>query len=69
MANNNYFAHNSPTYGTVGNMLDHFGYDWMGYGENIAKGYTTAETVVRGWISSTKSPSLDRKTGRKSKRM
>ncbi|MCG7343964.1 S-layer homology domain-containing protein [Sporosarcina sp. ACRSL] len=52
MAKNNYFAHNSPTYGTVGNMLDQFGYDWMGYGENIAKGYTTAETVVQGWMES-----------------
>ena len=52
MANNNYFAHNSPTYGTVGNMLDHFGYNWTAYGENIAKGYTSAETVVQGWMES-----------------
>lgn len=52
MAKNNYFAHNSPTYGTVGNMLDHFSYDWSAYGENIAKGYTTAKTVVQGWMES-----------------
>ncbi|WP_432363765.1 S-layer homology domain-containing protein [Sporosarcina sp. UB5] len=52
MANNNYFAHNSPTYGTVGDMLDHFNYNWTAYGENIAKGYTTAETVVQGWMES-----------------
>ncbi|MFS0690429.1 S-layer homology domain-containing protein [Sporosarcina sp. 179-K 8C2 HS] len=52
MAENNYFTHNSPTYGSVGDMLDHFGYEWSGYGENIAKGYTTAETVVEGWMES-----------------
>lgn len=52
MAKNNYFAHTSPTYGSVSDMLDHFGYDWSGYGENIAKGYTSAETVVQGWMES-----------------
>ncbi|WP_060207158.1 S-layer homology domain-containing protein [Sporosarcina koreensis] len=52
MAQKNYFAHNSPTYGSVGNMLDHFKYDWTAYGENIAKGYTTAKTVVQGWMDS-----------------
>lgn len=52
MAKNNYFAHNSPTFGSVGDMLDHFQYDWSAYGENIAKGYTSAETVVEGWMES-----------------
>lgn len=52
MANNNYFAHESPTYGSVDNMLDIFKYSWKGYGENIAKGYTSSEAVVDGWLSS-----------------
>jgi len=52
MVKNSYFAHNSPTYGSVSNMLDHFKYDWLAYGENIAKGYTSAETVVQGWMES-----------------
>ena len=52
MVKHNYFAHNSPTYGSVGDMLDRFNYSWTGYGENIAKGYTTAATVVQGWMES-----------------
>ena len=52
MANNNYFAHQSPTFGSVGQMLDRFKYDWTAYGENIAKGYTTADSVVAGWVNS-----------------
>lgn len=52
MANNNYFAHVSPTYGSVGNMLDHFNYNWTAYGENIAKGYKSPDTVVDGWMQS-----------------
>lgn len=52
MANNNYFAHVSPTYGSVGNMLDHFNYNWTSYGENIAKGYKSPDTVVDDWMQS-----------------
>lgn len=33
---NNYFAHVSPTYGNVRDMLNHFGYSFQGAGENIA---------------------------------
>ncbi|MBD7984598.1 S-layer homology domain-containing protein [Sporosarcina sp. Sa2YVA2] len=52
MAKNNYFAHQSPTYGSVGQMLDRYKYDWTAYGENIAKGYTTSASVVDGWMNS-----------------
>lgn len=33
---NNYFAHESPTYGNAANMLRLFGYSFNGVGENIA---------------------------------
>ncbi len=52
MAKNNYFAHESPTYGNVGQMLNKFNYKWSSYGENIAKGYTTPTLVVDGWMNS-----------------
>ncbi|MBB4823231.1 uncharacterized protein YkwD [Sporosarcina luteola] len=52
MAKNQYFAHLSPTYGSVGKMLDTFKYSWTAYGENIAKGYTSPESAVEGWMDS-----------------
>lgn len=36
MRDNHYFAHTSPTYGDVRQMLDQFGYAYAGAGENIA---------------------------------
>lgn len=36
MRDNNYFAHGSPTYGRVGEMLKRFGYSYSAAGENIA---------------------------------
>ncbi|MBE5811451.1 MAG: hypothetical protein E7318_11040 [Clostridiales bacterium] len=36
MRDNRYFAHESPTYGRVGQMLKHFGYRFSAAGENIA---------------------------------
>ena len=36
MRDNNYFAHESPTYGRVGEMLKRFGYAYSAAGENIA---------------------------------
>lgn len=47
-----YFSHTSPTYGTVGQMLDKFNYPWTAYGENIAKGYVTPQSVVDAWMAS-----------------
>lgn len=52
MAKNHYFAHQSPTYGSVGQMLDRFHYNWTAYGENIAKGYRKADATVDGWMNS-----------------
>ena len=36
MRDNGYFAHESPTYGRVGDMLKRFGYAYTAAGENIA---------------------------------
>ena len=52
MANNNYFSHNSPTYGDPFAMMKSFGIQYKTAGENIAKGYQSAESVVRGWMNS-----------------
>ncbi len=52
MANNNYFAHQSPTYGSAGDMLKQFGIKWSAWGENIASGQRTPEAVVTAWMNS-----------------
>ena len=38
MINKNYFAHQSPTYGSPFNMMENFGIKFSSAGENIAKG-------------------------------
>src|SRR5699024_10827677 len=52
MANNGYFAHQSPTYGSPFDMMKQFDVDYRTAGENIAKGQKTPEQVVNAWISS-----------------
>ncbi|KGX93000.1 hypothetical protein N781_14100 [Pontibacillus halophilus JSM 076056 = DSM 19796] len=52
MAQNGYFSHNSPTYGSPFDMMDQFGIDYRTAGENIAKGQTTPAQVVEGWMNS-----------------
>ena len=52
MAVNNYFAHQSPTYGSAGDMLRQFGISWRAWGENIAAGQRTPEIVVNAWMNS-----------------
>lgn len=52
MADNNYFAHQSPTYGSAGDMLSKFGIKWSAWGENIASGQKTPEAVVTAWMNS-----------------
>ena len=52
MATNNYFAHQSPTYGSAGDMLKQFGINWSAWGENIASGQKTPEAVVTAWMNS-----------------
>ncbi|HLR35043.1 MAG TPA: CAP domain-containing protein [Tissierellales bacterium] len=52
MADKNYFSHNSPTYGDPFTMMKNFGINYRTAGENIAKGYPNAQSVVKGWMNS-----------------
>lgn len=52
MQENNYFDHNSPTYGSPFDMMDQFQIDYTSAGENIAKGQPTPEEVVDAWMNS-----------------
>ncbi|AXF57321.1 CAP domain-containing protein [Salicibibacter kimchii] len=52
MRDSNYFSHDSPNYGSPFDMMDQFGIDYMGAGENIAAGQQTPEQVVEGWMNS-----------------
>ncbi|GEL78538.1 CAP domain-containing protein [Tenuibacillus multivorans] len=52
MADNGYFSHTSPTYGSPFEMLDQFGIDYSAAAENIAAGQQTAENVVNQWLNS-----------------
>ncbi|MEG6616990.1 CAP domain-containing protein [Peptococcaceae bacterium 1198_IL3148] len=52
MANNNYFSHTSPTYGSPFDMMKQFGINYSYAGENIAVGYSTPESVMEGWMNS-----------------
>ena len=51
MVDNNYFSHNSPTYGTPFNMIKNFGIKYKAAGENIA-GNSTLEGAVNAWMNS-----------------
>ena len=52
MKDNNYFAHQSPVYGSPFDMIKSFGISYRRAGENIAKGQKTPEDVVRAWMNS-----------------
>lgn len=52
MYNNNYFDHNSPTYGSPFQMMDKFQISYNTAGENIAKGQTSPEQVMNEWMNS-----------------
>ncbi|MCC0643095.1 sporulation protein [Clostridioides sp. ZZV14-6150] len=52
MIDNNYFAHNSPTYGSPFDMLKKFGISYKTAGENIAMGQKTPKEVVNAWMNS-----------------
>lgn len=52
MKDNKYFSHTSPVYGTPFQMIKNFGISYRSAGENIAKGYSTPQAVVNGWMNS-----------------
>uniref|UniRef100_UPI00406BF585 CAP domain-containing protein n=1 Tax=Paenibacillus sp. FSL R7-0652 TaxID=2921687 RepID=UPI00406BF585 len=52
MSSNNYFDHQSPTYGSPFDMMKQFGVTYSYAGENIAKGQKTPQEVVTAWMNS-----------------
>lgn len=52
MKDNQYFSHTSPVYGSPFQMIQNFGITYRSAGENIAKGYSTPQAVVNGWMNS-----------------
>lgn len=51
LVNNNYFSHNSPTYGSPFDMMKSFGIKYKAAGENIA-GNSTLKGAVDAWMNS-----------------
>lgn len=52
MYTNAYFNHTSLNGSTAGDRITAAGYIWKAYGENIAKGYSTEQALMDGWLSS-----------------
>jgi uncharacterized YkwD family protein len=52
MIENNYFDHQSPTYGSPFDMMRSFGIDYTAAGENIAKGQASPQAVMNDWMNS-----------------
>lgn len=52
MADNRYFSHDSPTYGSPFDMMNALGITYRTAGENIAMGYSTPVAVVDAWMHS-----------------
>ena len=52
MRDQGYFSHTSPTYGSPFDMMKQFGIVYRAAGENIAKGYTSPQAVMKGWMNS-----------------
>lgn len=52
MATYNYFSHTGRDGSQPWDRMTREGYIWRTAGENIAAGYTTARTVVDGWLKS-----------------
>lgn len=49
---NNYFSHNSPTYGTPFDMIRSFGISFTAAAENIASRQRSAAEVMNTWMNS-----------------
>ncbi len=52
MYHNNYFSHQSPTYGSPFDMMRSYGISFRYAGENIAKGQRTPQEVMTAWMNS-----------------
>ncbi len=52
MDENGFFSHTGSDGSSPGDRLYDVGYDWRAYGENIAMGYLTEDSVIEGWLNS-----------------
>jgi len=52
MYKNNYFSHTGLNGSSPGDRIRAAGYNWSAFGENIAKGYSTEQTVMDAWLQS-----------------
>ena len=52
MQENNYFSHTSINGDTFSDRIEQEGYSYASIGENIANGYSSAESVMNGWLNS-----------------
>lgn len=52
MVKRNYFEHYSPFYGNPWDLATLFDYDYVSFGENIARNFSTAEATVDAWMAS-----------------
>ena len=52
MKDNNFFRHTSSNGDNLTDRLKEVDYNYKSAGENIAKGYTSEEAVMQGWLNS-----------------
>lgn len=52
MFTNDYWAHVSPSGTTPWDFIKNAGYNYLYAGENLARGYTSADSVVDAWMNS-----------------
>ncbi|ARF53525.1 hypothetical protein B1H19_04465 [Streptomyces gilvosporeus] len=52
MADHRNMSHTGSDGSSPGDRITRAGYNWTAYGENIAYGYSTPESVMQGWMSS-----------------
>ncbi len=52
MNNRDYFSHTGSDGSSTGDRIMQNNYLWSLYGENIGKGYSNEQAVVKGWINS-----------------
>ena len=52
MYTNDYFSHAGLNGSNAGDRIAAVGYIWRAYGENIAKGYSSEQAVMDGWLKS-----------------
>lgn len=52
MYSNDYFSHTGLAGTSAGDRIIAAGYTWKAYGENIARGYSSEQAVMDGWLKS-----------------